>query len=188
MTSNAVKECANGGSSLIWVIALFGVYIAFQQWRTAERKRKFDLFERRMEHYQKLKTWIENIIMQAEIDAENFALAENERKKVNVLCMESQFLFGFDIYQAINPLYNTTTVSPDDIVIMGYMPPDERQEEYSVIDGNILKEIYNINDKLDLYHKYLKVEPSFKEEFPLIHKIYNGLIGLKNKTVMFFKK
>ena len=73
------------------LVAGIAVYIAFQQWKTAERKRKQDLFDKRYEFYQKM--WR---LYSGHIIAPEECSSVDETYILDYV-VEAEFLFGKDI-------------------------------------------------------------------------------------------
>ena len=59
-------------------IAVFGGYIAYRQWRTAQERVKLDLFDRRLEAYDRLREAVAPVMASGKVsnvDSDNFAAA-----------------------------------------------------------------------------------------------------------------
>ncbi len=80
------------------MIGLLGIYIAYQQWQTNERKRKQDLFERRWTFYTELKLLFENLMNSDEAATvfcpTDFCIYNNRAD-------QAKYLFGEDIVEHI---------------------------------------------------------------------------------------
>lgn len=72
------------------LIALLAAYIAWQQWKTNERKLKLDLYDRRFRIYEATRQLILSIIRNADVESE-------EIQKFQLTVAEARFLFGSDI-------------------------------------------------------------------------------------------
>ena len=71
-------------------VAIFGGYIALQQWRTARNKLKFDLFDRRMKVYEAVNTLLVLILREGKVtDEVLYTYAARTQ--------QSQWLFGPEI-------------------------------------------------------------------------------------------
>jgi phosphate/sulfate permease len=68
------------------VAALFGVYIAYRQWKTAQDRLKFDLFDRRFVVYDTARNFLSSIITYGDIKHE-------EVSKFIIGTSESKWLF-----------------------------------------------------------------------------------------------
>lgn len=72
-------------------IAVIAVYIAWQQWNTAEKKRKQDLFDKRYAFFKLMWKFYEGHI----IDPDKVPAVDEEH--ILDYCFEAEFLFGKDI-------------------------------------------------------------------------------------------
>lgn len=75
-------------------IAVIAVYIAWQQWRTAESKRKQDLFDRRYKFYTSM--W--NVYSSSIV---NLNVRKLDKEDLLESVHEAEFLFGVDIVKHI---------------------------------------------------------------------------------------
>lgn len=80
------------------LIAIVTVYIAWQQWKTNERKFKLDVYERRLIIYEEVKKFLLIICREADVE---FDEAIRFRTSVS----EADFLFGSEIVQYIDEIY-----------------------------------------------------------------------------------
>jgi hypothetical protein len=81
------------------IIAVLSVYIAYQQWRTNERKLSLDLYDRRLKVYVEVKQII-TILIQG-VNTSNFDDLIMFRRAVS----EADFLFGPEIQKYIEEIY-----------------------------------------------------------------------------------
>ncbi len=85
---------------LVPTIALFGAFIAYQQWRTAREKLKLDLFDKRFAVYDTARNFIGNIVTQGKVTDEQFFVFLNGT-------IEAKWLFGNGIANYLkNNLYD----------------------------------------------------------------------------------
>lgn len=79
-------------TSLAPVLISFGVgWIAFQQWRTAEKKRRQDLFDKRYDFFRRIWQIYERQIINPD------AYPQLDESDILDLVHEAEFLFGKDI-------------------------------------------------------------------------------------------
>lgn len=80
------------------LIAILTVYIAWQQWKTNERKFKLDVYERRLTIYEEVKKFLLIICREGDV---KFDDAIRFRSSVS----EADFLFGSEIVEYIDEIY-----------------------------------------------------------------------------------
>lgn len=77
------------------ILGSIGTYIAFSQYRTSRDKLRLDLFEKRLEAYEKLQEYFNYVARYAYVDEKAFAILREARYK-------SLFLFGNEITEYID--------------------------------------------------------------------------------------
>lgn len=77
------------------IVAVFGIYIATQQWRTARNKLKLDLFDKRLAVYEATRSFLASIITSGKITQENEMLFLAGTRG-------AKWLFGNEIEQYID--------------------------------------------------------------------------------------
>ena len=80
-------------------IGSIGTYIAFNQYRTNRDKLRLDLFEKRLEAYEKLQEYFNYLLRDALVDDNALSILAAARYK-------SRFLFGDEITDYINEIRN----------------------------------------------------------------------------------
>lgn len=86
------------GGLLVPAIAGFAVYIAKQQYRTAERKLRLDLFDRRLAVFNSVMKFLAEIVRDANADLNQLFTLVTETR-------DAEFLFDSEISAYINGLY-----------------------------------------------------------------------------------
>lgn len=71
-------------------IALAVAAIAFFQWRTAERKRRQDLFDKRFEYFKRAQSWYKEVMLSDRSPGYG-------SHEIRDFAIEAEFLFGLDI-------------------------------------------------------------------------------------------
>lgn len=71
-------------------VAVLGTFVAFQQWRTARNKLKFDLFQRRLAAYESVQSFLVSIMTSGKVSAEALS-------KYAVGTSEVRWLYGPEI-------------------------------------------------------------------------------------------
>jgi hypothetical protein len=79
------------------IVGVFGSYIAFNQYRTNHDKLRLDLFEKRLDAYEKLQEYFACLIREARVEDRAMAILYEARYK-------SLFLFGEDIIEHIDKI------------------------------------------------------------------------------------
>lgn len=135
------------------VLGIFGTYIAFNQYRTNQDKLRLDLFEKRIEAYEKLQEYFNCVFREACIEDKTLAILAEARYK-------SLFIFGDDISAYINEVWDKAREirqlqlqlnGPDSLPI-GEARNKVIGEESELLAWNIEQ----LNDSSKLYFKYLK--------------------------------
>lgn len=72
------------------LVAIFGVWIAYQQWRTAREKLRLDLFERRVSVFVALRKYVATITQKGGPEPDDVT-------KFGEAFEQAQFLFGKDV-------------------------------------------------------------------------------------------
>jgi hypothetical protein len=80
-------------------VGMFGSYIAFNQYRTNRDKLRLDLFEKRLDAYEKLQEYFTFLVRKARVEDEAIALLAEARYK-------SLFLFDDDITRFIDQVWD----------------------------------------------------------------------------------
>jgi hypothetical protein len=138
------------------VVGSFGTYIAFNQYRTNRDKLRLDLFEKRLEAYEKLQEYFNCLFRDAHVDDKMISILAEARYK-------SLFLFGNEITEHINEVWHKAikmrylNVKLHGLHRSGGLPIGEErnkvcEEESSILQWNIDQQ----NDSLKRYAKYLK--------------------------------
>jgi len=81
------------------VVGSFGTYIGFNQYRTNRDKLRLDLFEKRLEAYEKLQEYFNCLRRDARVDDKAIPILAEARYK-------SLFLFGNEITEHINEVWD----------------------------------------------------------------------------------
>lgn len=85
---------------LVPVVAVLGLLIAYRQWRTAQNKLKFDLFERRFSVYDTARTFIRSILTSGKVsDEELFKFVSGTREAKWLLNAEISEYLWKSLYQ-----------------------------------------------------------------------------------------
>jgi hypothetical protein len=136
-----------------FVVGSFGTYIAFNQYRMNRDKLRLDLFEKRLEAYEKLQEYFNCLLRDGRVDDKMISILAEARYK-------SLFLFGNEITEHINEVW-------DKAIKMRYLnlklhgsgglPIGEERnkvcdEESSILQWNIEQQ----NDSPKRYARYLK--------------------------------
>jgi|GEM_PF-2914530 hypothetical protein len=159
-------------------LAIFGAFIAYQQWNTNERKRKQDLFELRQKHlYSKLLQLIKTVPSIAEdiLNKENynkFDILTNYSKSR----LEYGFLLSKKDSENITKLHAQIFIIVSKFVTEG---PEQLKENIDKYHSEIMQKFED--DLYDIFEKYMRIENStcIQELFPSIFifkdKIYKIL-------------
>ncbi|MDE3016152.1 MAG: hypothetical protein KGI29_04430 [Pseudomonadota bacterium] len=148
-------------------LALFGIYIAWRQWRTAELKRKQDLFDKRYAVYEKVLDFL------AAIKADGNAKPQT-RHLLYIPRRQAFFLFGSDVKNYTDELFNHSAEFED----KNEWPPNERtrkvQKERELL--NYFETQYAKSEAL--FCKYIRVDGS------IVMKKINWLHGLSRLWIV----
>lgn len=135
------------------VVGSFGTYVAFNQYRTNRDKLRLDLFEKRLEAYEKLQEYFNYLLQDAHVDNKAISILAEARYK-------SLFLFGNEITEHINEVWDQAvkmrrlnlTLSGSGGLSIGEDPYIVSEEESVLLQWNLDRQ----NDSPKRYAKYLK--------------------------------
>ena len=86
-------------ASVALVIGSIGTYIAFNQYRTNRDKLRLDLFEKRLEAYEKLQEYFNYLFRDVHVDNKAISILAEARYR-------SRFLFGDEIMEHISEVWD----------------------------------------------------------------------------------
>ena len=163
-------------------LAIFGAFIAYQQWITNERKRKQDLFEMRQKYlYSEILKFVKTLpsIAKDIIEKENY-----DKFDSLTLYAKSRLEYGFLLSskdcEKLTKLYANIFIEVSKIV-------NEGKE-------NLEQNIKNYNEKImkqfeeeihDIFEKYMRIENStwLQEILPSIFNVKNKFYNILCKNV-----
>ena len=135
------------------VVGSFGAYIGFNQYRTNRDKLRLDLFEKRLEAYEKLQEYFNYLLRDVHVDNKAISILAEARYK-------SLFLFGNEITEHINDVWEQAIKMRRlnlKLYGSGGLPVGEERDMVSDEESNLLQ--WNLdqqNDSPKRYAKYLK--------------------------------
>src|SRR4030042_2233781 len=104
MTSE--KDCIDILSALLTpTIAILGIYIAYQQWRTNKNRLKLELFEKRYEIFSSIKKFIANILSSGLVEQGAGIQFLRDTKSVVFLFDENIAKLTTEMYKMANKLH-----------------------------------------------------------------------------------
>ncbi|MDX2231978.1 MAG: hypothetical protein NW220_20250 [Leptolyngbyaceae cyanobacterium bins.349] len=135
------------------VVGIFGTYIGFNQYRTNRDKLRLDLFDKRLEAYEKLQEYFNCLLRDAQVDNKAISILAEVRYK-------SLFLFGDEITEHINEVWDKAIEMRRlnlNLYGSGGLPVGEERniicdEESRLLQWNLNQQ----NDSPKRYAKYLK--------------------------------
>lgn len=132
-------------ASLVPIIAILGLYIAYRQYRLAQNKLRFELYQKRFAIYESTLEFHQKIINSniATIQSEAFNLVQNKFIKS---MRESQFLFesSSGVFQLLNELHTKS------FKITGFRMNEQEFAEYSDLFIKMQKEMF---DSIEFFDK-----------------------------------
>lgn len=135
------------------VVGSFGAYIGFNQYRTNRDKLRLDLFEKRLEAYEKLQEYFNCLLRDARVDDKTIPILAEARYK-------SLFLFGSEITGHINEVWDKAIeMRLLDLKLYGSkaLPVGEERNRVCDKESELLQ--WNFDQQKDSpkrYAKYLK--------------------------------
>ena len=135
------------------VVGGFATYIGFNQYKINLEKLRLDLFERRLEAYEKLQEYFNCLLQGSHVDSKVLSILAEARYK-------SLFLFGDEITEHINEVFNKAIeLRRLNLTLYGLerlLVGEEREiacaEESILLEWNIDQQ----NNSSKRYAKYLK--------------------------------
>ena len=97
MTANSIIDISS--AALTPLIAITVAYIAWQQYRINRTRLQHELYERRLAVFEVVRAFISGIIRSAKVDSDSLL-------KFHADTAEADFLFGIDVRNHIEKLYN----------------------------------------------------------------------------------
>ncbi|MEM9818681.1 MAG: hypothetical protein AAF827_20040 [Cyanobacteria bacterium P01_D01_bin.6] len=135
------------------IVGSFGSWIAFSQYQTNKDKLQLDLFEKRLEAYEKVQEYFRHLVREASVTDEAFSLLAEARYK-------SIFLFDQDIVDHIDDiLEKSKEMRIINLKLFGKSPLPVGQERSLLVerDSNLLDwNFEQMKDSPQRYSKYLK--------------------------------
>jgi hypothetical protein len=132
------------------VVGCFGVYIAFNQYRTAKDKLRLELFEKRIDAYEKLQEYFNCILRDGRVENQAMSTLAEARYR-------SHFLFGNEILELINEVWNKASEMRRFHLILyksNPLPVGEERDRICEEESNLLQ--WNLDKQKELPNKYSK--------------------------------
>lgn len=153
-------------------IIIFGAFIAFQQWRTNEKRRKDDFFDRRYKFYTEVKEIIfDDVWGLYESSAEERKRASDLNIKLRNLMEESRFLFSSDVYCFLKKIAKIFNEKITGLWAVNRVNIHFKNKELPKNLQSKLDDFYRINDDFEQNYRFKEavVEEVFKK-YLVIHK------------------
>jgi hypothetical protein len=132
------------------VVGSFGTYIAFNQYRTNRDKLRLDLFEKRIEAYEKLQEYFNYLLRDGRVEDKAIPILAEARYK-------SLFLFGNEITEYIDEVWaKASEMRRLDLKLYGSnpLPVGEDRDRVCEEESDLLQ--WNLDQQKDSPKKYFK--------------------------------
>jgi len=163
-------------------LAIFGAFIAYQQWKTSERKRKQDLFELRQKHlYSKLLQLIKTVpsIAKDILSKENYG-------KFDTLTNYSKSRLEYGFLLSKKDSENITKLHAQIFIIVSKFVTEGHEKLKENIDKYHSEIMQKFEDELyDIFEKYMRIENStgIQELFPSVFIFKDKIYKILSKKI-----